>query len=141
MEPMHELISRRRVEFSETDLAGVVHFSRYFIYMETAEDEFLRALGSGFTFEHEGKPGGWPKVAVSCDYLSPLRYGDEFEIHLSVLKMTRSTITYGLSMQRGGHEVARGKTTSVCCVQGADGKLSPIPIPEALAARIRVAPR
>ena len=141
MEPMHEMITSRRIEFSDTDLAGVVHFSRYFIFMETAEGEFLRALGSGFTFEHEGRPGGWPKVAVSCDYLSPLRFGDEVAIHLRVLKMTRSTITYGLSIRRGDTEVARGQTTSVCCLTGADGKLAPIPIPQTLAGRIAIAPR
>lgn len=141
MEPMHELITRRRVEFSDTDLAGVVHFSRYFVFMETAEDEFLHAVGSGFTFTHEGRSGGWPKVAVSCDYFKPLRYGDEVEIHVRVLKMTRSTITYGLSMRRGGVDIARGQTTSVCCVQDADGRLAPIPIPEALARRITAAPR
>ena len=141
MEPMHELITRRRIEFSDTDLAGVVHFSRYFIFMETAEDEFLRALGSGFTFEHEGRPGGWPKVAVSCDYLSPLHYGDEVEIHIRVIKMTRSTITYALSIRQEGTEVAKGQTTSVCCVAGTDGRLAAIPIPQPLAARISIAPR
>ena len=141
MEPMHELITRRRIEFSDTDLAGVVHFSRYFIFMETAEDAFLRSLGSGFTFTHEGRPGGWPKVAVSCDYLSPLHYGDEVEIHLQVVKLTRSTITYSLLMRRGDIVIARGQTTSVCCVHDADGRLTPIPIPDALAGRIVVAPR
>src|SRR5262245_9809469 len=141
MEPKHEMITRRRIEFSETDLAGVVHFSRYFVFMETAEDEFLRAVGSGFTFTHEGRPGGWPKVAVSCDYLSPLRYGDELEIHLRVVKITRSTITYSLMMRRGDIDVARGQTTSVCCVQGADGRFASIAIPGALAARIAVSPR
>ena len=141
MEPMHELFTRRRVEFSDTDLAGVVHFSRFFIFMETAEDEFLRALGSGFTFDHEGRPGGWPKVAVSCEYLSPLRYGDEVEIHLKVLKMTRSTITYGLTMRCRNVDIARGQTTSVCCVHGPDGGLAPIAIPPPLAGRIGIAPR
>ena len=141
MERKHELITRRRIEFSDTDLAGVVHFSRYFIFMETAEDEFLRSVGSGFTFEHEGRPGGWPKVAVSCEYLGPLHYGDEVDIHLRVLKISRSTITYGLSIRRGNIEVARGQTTSVCCVHGADGRLAPIQIPEALAASIGLAER
>ena len=139
MERKTEMITRRRVEFSDTDLAGVVHFSKYFIYMETAEDAFLRSVGSGFTFEHEGRMGGWPKVSVSCDYFSSLRFGDEVEIQLRVIRITRSTITYSLTMRRGATDIARGQTTSVCCVQGADGKLAPIPIPETLAAQIGVA--
>ena len=40
---------RRRVEFSETDMAGIVHYSNFFRYMEAAEHEFFRALGFSVT--------------------------------------------------------------------------------------------
>jgi YbgC/YbaW family acyl-CoA thioester hydrolase len=138
---MHELIAKRRIEFSDTDAGGVVHFSRYFIFMETAEDEFLRSLGWGFTFEHEGRPGGWPKVDVSCEYLASARYGEEIEVHLRVLKVTRSTITYGFTLRRGETDLARGRTTSVCCAGKPGGGFESIPIPGDLACRIEPAPR
>ena len=32
----------RRVEFRDTDAAGIVHFSAFFFYMESVEHEFLR---------------------------------------------------------------------------------------------------
>jgi acyl-CoA thioester hydrolase len=35
----------RRVEFSETDMAGIVHFSNFFRYMETAEHAFFPVTG------------------------------------------------------------------------------------------------
>ena len=35
----------RRVQFSETDLAGIAHFSTYFRYMEEAEHALWRAAG------------------------------------------------------------------------------------------------
>lgn len=38
-------VTRRRVEFVETDAAGIVHFSSFFVYMEQAEHELLRHLG------------------------------------------------------------------------------------------------
>ena len=41
-----EFQTRRKIEFSDTDMAGIVHFSRFFIFMETAEHEFLRSLGT-----------------------------------------------------------------------------------------------
>ena len=44
--PIFEYRTQRRVEFSHTDMAGIVHFSRYFIYMESVEHEFLRHLGT-----------------------------------------------------------------------------------------------
>ena len=134
---MRELMARRKIEFSDTDMGGVVHFSRFFVFMETAEDQFLRALGSAFSFQHEGSPGGWPKAAASCEYLAPLRYGDEVEVHLMVTKVTRSTITYEFAFIRGETRVARGRTTSVCCAIRDGGKLQPVPIPAALAKRIQ----
>ena len=33
----------RRVEFRDTDAAGIVHFSAFFFYMESVEHEFLRS--------------------------------------------------------------------------------------------------
>ncbi|MEM9599354.1 MAG: acyl-CoA thioesterase, partial [Acidobacteriota bacterium] len=38
---MHELQTRRRIEFADTDMARIVHFSRFFDFMEAAEHEFL----------------------------------------------------------------------------------------------------
>ena len=43
---MHTFRTRRRVEFVDTDMGGIVHFSRFFVFMETAEHEFLEALQS-----------------------------------------------------------------------------------------------
>jgi acyl-CoA thioester hydrolase len=137
---MHELTTRRRVEFSDTDAGGVMHFSRYFIFMENAEDEFLHAAGGGFTHEIDGRPGGWPKVAATCEYLASARYGDVLEIHVAVAKRTRRTITYRFTLRRDGVEIARGRTTSVCCAQGPDGRFASVPIPADLAARIQEAP-
>lgn len=37
---------RRRVEFAETDMAGIAHFSSFVIYMEQAEHALLRSLGT-----------------------------------------------------------------------------------------------
>lgn len=137
---MRERVTRRRIEFSDTDLGGVVHFSRYFVFMETAEDEFLRALGTSYTDEHDGRPGGWPKVAASCEYRSSARYGDELEIHLRVLKVTRSTITYGFRFRRDGVEIAAGSTTSVCCARKPEGGFEAVPIPDGIAAQLGETP-
>ena len=35
---------RRRVEFCETDMMGIVHFSNFFRYAEAAEPAFYRSL-------------------------------------------------------------------------------------------------
>ena len=45
MSPSSSFTTRRRIEFADTDMGGIVHFSRYFIFMETAEHQFLESLG------------------------------------------------------------------------------------------------
>ena len=38
-------VYHRRVTFAETDMAGIVHFSNFYRYMEEAEHAFLRSRG------------------------------------------------------------------------------------------------
>ena len=72
-----EYRTKRKIEFVDTDMAGIVHFTRFFVFMETAEHEFLRSLGTSVATEWNGDKIGWPRLAASCEYLSPLRFEDE----------------------------------------------------------------
>ena len=68
----------RKVFFYETDLAGVVHFSCYFRYMEEAEHALWRA--AGLTVDRAGAAIGYPRVSATFDYKSPLFFEDELTI-------------------------------------------------------------
>ena len=70
----------RKVEFAETDMAGIMHFSNFFRYMEVAEHAFFRSLGFSIVTEKSGHDVGWPRVHASCDYMRPLRFEDDVEI-------------------------------------------------------------
>src|SRR3712207_1380462 len=61
----------RRIEFADTDMAGIVHFSNFFRFMEAAEVAYLRARGLSVRLSWEGRELGFPRVSASCDYLSP----------------------------------------------------------------------
>ena len=131
---MREFRTKRRIEFADTDLGGIVHFSRYLVFMETAEHQFLEALGSCVHQEIDGKTIGWPRVKVACEYLSPARFGDTLDIVVKVVKKGRSSMLYTIEFFVGERAIARGETTAVCCELGPD--MHSIPIPEALSARI-----
>ncbi len=138
---MHELHTRRRIEFADTDMAGIVHFARFFVFMETAEHEFLEMLGTPVHFSHEGRKVGWPRVAAACEYRSPARLGDVLDIHVTVRRKGTKAMTYGIRFACDGRLVAEGQVSSICCVlDGEDEKLQPIPIPAFLADRIEPAP-
>ncbi len=142
---MYEHRSQRRIEFADTDMAGIVHFARFFVFMESAEHAFMRALGTEIHFEHDGEHVGWPRVAASCQYRSPARFGDVLDIRIFVRRKGRKSMTYGVELSCEGRPVAEGEVSSICCVLATplpqDGaKLRSIPIPSFLADQIEEAP-
>ena len=106
---------RRRVEFRDTDMAGIVHFSVFFTYMEAAEHAFLRSIGLAVFNEWEGQNLSWPRVSANCNYRSAIRFEDEIEIQVAIEKLGNSSVTYQHQIFRDGNLVADGKMTTVCC--------------------------
>jgi YbgC/YbaW family acyl-CoA thioester hydrolase len=137
---MHEFTTRRRIEFADVDMAGIVHFSRYFVFMETAEHLFLDAAGTSVAVEHEGHQLGWPRVAAACEYKSAAHFGDTLEIRVRVQRKGVKSMTYEFSFRCDEREVASGSMTSVCCRLLPGGGLRSIPIPEAIVARLEEPP-
>lgn len=137
---MYELHTSRRVEFADTDMAGIVHFSRFFVFMETAEHTFLEALGSPVHFDHDGHRIGWPRVETQCRYHSPARIGDRLAIHVRVLRKGRTSMTYGFTFTLGERLVAEGRISAICCILDHPDGLKPTPIPTFLAEQIENAP-
>ncbi len=121
--------TRRRVEFRDTDAAGIMHFSTFFLYMEQAEHEMLRSVGLTVMEQHAGSVLSWPRVSVNCDYRRPLRFEDEFEIEVMVARVGEKSLTYVFRFLHQGHEAATGRITAACCRFSHDGPPVAIPIP------------
>jgi len=140
-----EFTLRRRVEFSETDMAGLMHFSNFFRYMEAAEHAFLRSIG--FSVDLRGIAPGLclPRVHAACEYRAPLRFEDEVEVQLMVARKTTRSLEYAFRFRRRqgkrSYEVARGALTVVCARRRPDGSLRAAPLPKVISDRIRVAPK
>ncbi|MBL8239393.1 MAG: acyl-CoA thioesterase [Bryobacterales bacterium] len=132
---------RRRVEFSETDMLRIVHFSNYFRFIEYAETAFYRSLGVSLV----GCGVGWPRVHAEFDYKRPLRYEDEVEIAFFIQEKRSRSLAYAVSIRKvevdGVVEAARGKLV-VAAVQEdpATGALASVAIPESIARLIESAP-
>lgn len=122
---------KHRVAFSETDMAGVVHFSNYFRMMEAVEHDFFRQLGLSIVMTHEALEIGWPRVASSCEFFGPLRFEDEVELVMTVIKVGEKSFNYEVEFLWEGRRVALGKMTSVCC-EMLDSGMRAIPIPEGI---------
>lgn len=117
----------RRVEFRDTDAAGIVHFSVFFPMMEEAEHAALRYLGLSVLHPLDDETHlTWPRVSATCDFFAPARFEDELRIDVSVTKIGTSSVTYSFAFQRDnvvdstaptpGVLIARGSVTAVCCL-------------------------
>lgn len=138
-----EFTIRRRVEFSETDMAGIVHFSNFFKYMEYVEHAFYRSLGFSVVMAKHDPPIGFPRVHASCDYSRPIRFEDEIEIHLRVVEKREKTLTHQIVFRKvdgeRSIEVARGKLIVVCVSHQSDGSMGSVAIPDEIADQLQVA--
>ncbi len=132
----------RRVEFSDTDMAGIMHFSNFFKFMETAEHAFFRSLGHSVDLSRSGMNLCLPRGHAECDYLAPLRFEDEVRIHLLVERKGSRSLTYQFRFHclNRHREVARGRLTVVCATRCRDGRLKGVPLPHNIARQIQQAP-
>lgn len=134
---MSEFVYRRRVQFAETDLAGIVHFSNIFRYMEEAEHALWRA--AGLTIAERGSDIGWPRLSTACEFRNPLRFEEEFEVRVRIAALKTRTIEYEFTLVRGDTVIAVGTITSVCVKKSADGRMRATEIPADIVKKLRAA--
>jgi acyl-CoA thioester hydrolase len=139
----------RRVQFAETDLAGMVHFANFFRYMEEAEHALWRAAGMSISPSlADGSPAGsgpaaaanqlhWPRVAAAFDFKRPLRFEDEFEVQVGIGTVTSRTIQYNHTIRLSEITVGVGTVTAVCVRREADGGMKAVEIPPEILGRLR----
>ena len=125
---------RRRVQFYETDLAGIVHFSWYLRYMEEAEHAMWRAAGLSIA-PPDGEVG-FPRVSASVEFLAPLRFEEEFEVVVRIDALTKRSIRYACTIERGDVTVATGIMTAVC-VDKRKKPMQAVQIPDEIVNRLQ----
>lgn len=142
---------RRRVEFRDTDAAGIAHFSVFFPMMEEAEHAALRHVG--LTVMRPADVVGhltWPRVAAHCDYLSAARFEDLLRIEVGVLRIGQTSVQYAFDFWRDANPVAAeaspaaaaehlatGQITAVCCLWTPGQPLQKQPIPSDVRAALQ----
>ena len=100
-------IHRRRVEFADTDAAGVAHFSRLLAMVEEAEHGFFRELGIPILTAESA----WPVVRSEVDFCGACRFGEEIEIRLGDFLPGKSSLAYAFEGAIDGRKVFSGKMT------------------------------
>jgi acyl-CoA thioester hydrolase len=129
---------RRRVHFYETDMAGLVHFSVFFRYMEEAEHALWRA--AGLTIATVDEEFGFPRVSASFDFHAPLRFEDEFEVWIRIAEITKRTLRYACVLTRGDTKIATGTHTIACVSKKKGERMRSIDFPPHVLARLAASP-
>ena len=105
--------------------------------MESAEHELLRTAGlQVIERQPDGTEVSWPRVSASCDYVSALRFGEAFDITVSVAATGRSSITYRFLFECDGRRVAEGRVVAVRCVMHPGRKPEAVAIPADIIAKL-----
>lgn len=122
-------VATRRVQFRDTDAAGIVHFSRFFTLMEESEHELLRHLGMSVMQPDEEGKITWPRVSARCDYRGSVRFEDELQIEVRIERIGEKSVTYGFRFLHDDRPIAEGNLVAVCCRMLPGQPLASIPIP------------
>jgi YbgC/YbaW family acyl-CoA thioester hydrolase len=141
----YEFTFSHRVEFAETDMAGIVHFANFYRMMENAEHAFFRSLGFSIHGHFDGMAIGWPRVSATCEFFKPLRFEETVEIQLIVAEVRTRSIRYAFRFWKNEDgarsEIARGSVVTVCAnLDRSNGKMAAVPVPAAVLAVIQPAP-
>jgi acyl-CoA thioester hydrolase len=136
MQTLQTFRVERRVEFADTDLAGMVHFSSFFRYMEETEYAFLRSLGLGSVMPDPKGIMGMPRHRAKCTYHNPARFEDLLTTELRVVLNDGLRLRYEFCIQRGDELIAEGEIQVVCCRFPDDRNPYAIPFPKNVIDRI-----
>lgn len=118
------------VRWGDLDSARIIYYPNLFHYFEVAIEEFYQAHGFDYNQMVAQFGIGFPRVAASGEFHAPILLGDVLLCRIRVVRLGRTSITYGFEMKRKRDkiQVVTGKVTAVAV--GA-GTMNPKPLPRA----------
>ncbi len=130
----------RRVEWADTDQAGIVHFARFFVFMEAAEHAFWRSLGLSVHSQRDGDIISWPRLVAECEYLHPVSFEDVLDIHVHLEKQGEKSLSFCFDFHCGGKQIAQGRLKVACCICNPGEAIRAIPIPDFITRKLAAHP-
>ena len=95
---------KRKVQYYETDMMGIVHHANYLHWMEEARIELLEQMGFPYA-DMEAAGIVSPVRAVHCEYKRPCTFGDTLEIDARIRDFNGVVLTVGYDMRKPDGEL------------------------------------
>lgn len=111
----------RRINYYETDKMQVVHHSNYIRFLEECRMDFMRQVGLDYD-KMEASGLMIPVLSVSCEYLSPARFGDTICIIPKIESFHGVKFRVSYEIYSEDRTVLHNKATSEHCFVNFDFK-------------------
>ena len=133
---MHtEYRTKRKIEFSDTDMAGIVHFSRFLSSWSLPNTNSYAVWEQVSQLNGKEIKSGGPDLPLPVNILAPYDLKMKWTSDFGYQKRTKS-LTYQFHFTHEGKDIARGQLTTVCCITNPGEKIRAIPIPEFITSQI-----
>ncbi|WP_186430710.1 thioesterase family protein [Clostridium sp. BSD9I1] len=109
---MYKSTTELKVRYAETDQMGIVHHSNYYVYFETAREDFI--VGSGVSYKDIEDMGiMMPLIETQCKYIQGAKYAENLIIETSLDELTPIKVVLQYRVIRNDDDklIAEGKTT------------------------------
>ena len=132
---MFEHIHKIRVRYAETDQMGVVHHSRYALYLEEARTEAMRAMGIPYKdLEENGIM--LPLMSMNNKFISSAKYDEVLEIKTIVKEIPKVKFPIQYEIYQNGELINESETILVFVNKE---NMKPIRCPEWVASKFEKA--
>lgn len=108
---MKKSLTNLRVRYAETDQMAVVHHSKYYVYFETAREDFIDLIGVKYK-DMEGQGVMMPVLETNCKYYEGAKYADDLIIEtiLEEISPIKIVLQYNVIREADNKLLAKGKT-------------------------------
>lgn len=101
-----------RVRYAETDQMGIVHHSRYALYLEEARTECMRAIGIPYnSLEEQGII--LPLISMENKFLASAYYDDVIEVKTIVKELPKVKFCIDYELRCNGKLINQSQTVLV----------------------------
>lgn len=106
---------RLRARDSEIDKQGFVYHAHYATYFDVALTEYLRGLGHDYAGQVRTKGTDFHVVKVVVEYKEPIRFEQEFDIHVRIGRIGNTSLTFNLEIRPPAEDrtIAQGQVVWV----------------------------
>ncbi len=109
-------IYKRRANYYETDMMGIVHHSNHIRYFEEARLDYMRSFGCD-VLEMEKEGIIIPNVDAYARYYVPVKFGEEVDIEVTLTTFNGTRMEYTFTVRKQNGELAAEGHTMHCFVK------------------------